>query len=207
MATGGEQWRIQTHGVGITTTFEAERSRLLVTARQDGTTGTGQVLMDPAAVRKMHDPHDLVALASFVQTADDYTKATIGGKLELISEQIRFLQAQARAVLEKAARDVELAHARCNFVRKPGNIYHLYRKIEVEANVTTSTYFSMLSPSDWHGKPPDEFLESYRLDSDMSWTAVKDIKERDRARRLDARLLGLEGAAHLDDGPLSLTFK
>lgn len=47
------------------------------------------------------------------------------GKLQLITEQIKMLQAQARQVLEEGKRDVMLNHARANFQRRPGLIYHL----------------------------------------------------------------------------------
>jgi hypothetical protein len=70
---------------------------------------------------KMHDPENLIELARFVQQADSHTKAIVGGKLELISEQIKLLQSQARDVLHQSRRDVELSHAKCNFQRKPGN--------------------------------------------------------------------------------------
>ena len=70
---------------------------------------------------KMHDPENLIELARFVQQADSHTKSVVGGKLELISEQIQLLQAQAKAVLEGARQDLELSHAKCNFQRKPGN--------------------------------------------------------------------------------------
>lgn len=70
---------------------------------------------------KMHDPTNLVELARFVQQADSHTKSIVGGKLELISEQIKLLQSQARSVLENAQRDLSLSNAKCNFQRKPGN--------------------------------------------------------------------------------------
>lgn len=33
-------------------------------------------------------------------------------------------------------------------------------------------FFSMLSPLEWGGKPPNEYVDSYRLEYDMSWTQV-----------------------------------
>ncbi len=33
------------------------------------------------------------------------------------------------------------------------------------------TFFSMLSPADWGGRPPQEHLGSYRLEADYSWTS------------------------------------
>lgn len=124
-----------------------------------------------------------------VEEADDYTKATVGGKLELIAEQIKGLQKQARSILETAQRDVELNHARCNFKRRVGQIYHLYRRKVKDSD--DMVVWSMLSPEDWQGNPPDKFLGSYRFEGDHSWTKVEDIARRDAARRLDPQLLGL----------------
>ena len=110
----------------------------------------------------MHSPSDLIELARVVQAADSHLKAVVGGKLELISEQIKALQEQARQVLVGAKVDLELSHAKCNFQRKPGNTYHLYKKVvgmsdEVGEDFEDfETYFSMLSPLEWGGAPPDE---------------------------------------------------
>lgn len=77
---------------------------------------------------KMHNPQDLVELARTVQTADSHAVAMVGSKLELITDQIKALQAQARAVLEDAQKDLSLSHAKCNFQRRPGTTYHLYER-------------------------------------------------------------------------------
>eukprot|EP00051_Salpingoeca_urceolata_P013502 m.169608 g.169608 ORF g.169608 m.169608 type:complete len:207 (-) comp17810_c0_seq2:224-844(-) len=139
--------------------------------------------------RKMYDPTDLVQLAQYVQTADNTTRGVVGGKLQLISQQIQMLQEQARMVLNEAKRDVELNHARCNFQRKAGRIYHLYEKLDV---AKPFTYWGMLSPEEWGvPRPSERFLGSYRLEFDSSWTPVADIQRRDDSRMLDADLLGL----------------
>merc|ERR1712156_973815 len=44
---------------------------------------------------------DLVELAAQVEKADQFTRATAGSKLTVIAEQVRFLQEQARKVLEE----------------------------------------------------------------------------------------------------------
>lgn len=33
-------------------------------------------------------------------------------------------------------------------------------------------FFSMLSPLEWGGKPPNDYCDSYRLEYDMTWTQV-----------------------------------
>ena len=56
----------------------------------------GQELVDPRAVRRHNDPMDLVELAHTVQQADKFLRATTGGKLQVIVDQIRFLQQQVQ---------------------------------------------------------------------------------------------------------------
>lgn len=97
-------------------------------------------LVNPRAVRYHHDPNDLVSLAAQVQTADQFVRATTGGKLQVIVDQIRFLQEQARSILEDGRRDAQLHHAACNFQKVPGHTYHLYERED------DTTYFSMLGP-------------------------------------------------------------
>lgn len=67
-------------------------------------------------------------------------KATACAKLQMIAEQIKFLQQQAQRVLVEAKENSTMHHAACNFVKHPGNIYHLYER------ESGQSYFSMLSP-------------------------------------------------------------
>lgn len=67
-------------------------------------------------------------------------KANACNKLQMIAEQMRFLQQQAERVLLEAKENTSLHHAACNFVKHPGNIYHLYQR------ESGQMYFSMLSP-------------------------------------------------------------
>jgi hypothetical protein len=101
-------------------------------------------------------------------------KATTTGKLQVVVEQIRFLQLQARKILEEAQQDAQLTHTACNFVRIPGHTYHLYRR----RNGTK--YWSMLSVEEWGGSPPHEHIGSYRYEHDRSWTSVEKITEKER---------------------------
>lgn len=167
----------------IQTVAMEQKNRLLVPSDPSST----NQMVSPSAVHRINDPNDLVSLAQYVQTADDFTRATVGGKLELIAEQIKALQNQAREVLEVAKRDVELNHAKCNFKRIPGKTYHLYRK-----ETDGTTYFSMLSPEEWGGRQTDSYIDSYRLEYDMSWTPVANIRQREERRKFDAHLLGLD---------------
>jgi hypothetical protein len=137
----------------------------------------------PYPVSRLDPPHDLVDVAREIEKADGMLKTAVGSKLEVIAEQIRALQDKARDVLEQAERDSDLHRARCNFHRRPGNIYHLYRKQD------GSLYFSMLSPEEWGGEPPHEFVGSYRLEADMSWTPAEQLDTREDPHQLAERLL------------------
>lgn len=114
----------------------------------------------------------LVDLAMEIQMADNFVQSTTSSKLQTVIEQIRFLQHQAQIILEEAKKNLNLHHAACNFVKVPGNVYHLYKKL------TGQNYFSMLSPQEWHNHPHD-FLGSFRLEKDHSWTPLDKIQERE----------------------------
>ena len=51
-----------------------------------------QQLVNPGRVRRHGDPMDLVHLAQSVSKADQFVRATTGGKLMVIVDQIRALQ-------------------------------------------------------------------------------------------------------------------
>ncbi|GAB0198654.1 hypothetical protein GRJ2_002330800 [Grus japonensis] len=145
---------------------------------------------------RVGDPGDLVALARQVQQprgdsrnipADDFIRANACNKLTVIAEQIRYLQEQARKVLDEANRDADLHHVACNLVKKPGNIYYMYRR------ESGQRYFSILSPKEW-GTSPHEFLGAYKLQHDMSWTPFEDIERRDAEINILDKLLSRQAA-------------
>jgi len=123
-------------------------------------------------VRKA-SPNDLVELAREVQKADTFVRATAGSKLQIIAEQIKFLQQQARNVLEEAHEANFLHHAKCNLKKIPGKMYYLYKRASGEY------YFSILSPKEWGKSCPHEFVDAYRLEHDMSWTKEEYIQTKD----------------------------
>jgi hypothetical protein len=117
---------------------------------------------------RLSAPHELVNIAQEIAAADSMLSAVVGAELELIARQIRALQQQAAATLERARRDALLHRAECRFKKRPGQIYHLYLAADGRP------YFSLLSPEDWRGQPPHPFEGSYRLELDMRWTPVAD---------------------------------
>lgn len=118
----------------------------------------------PYPMERLSSPIELVDVAAEIQKADTAIASRVGGELEVIAEQIRSLQRQARAVLERSALDQKLHRADCRFPKKVGHIYHLYERDN------GTTYFSALSPREWGEKPPHSYLGSYRLEGDQSWT-------------------------------------
>ncbi|XP_068598607.1 uncharacterized protein C1orf50 homolog [Brachionichthys hirsutus] len=121
---------------------------------------------------RVGDPMDLVALATQVQKGDDFIKANACNKLTVIADQIRYLQEQAKKVLEEAKRDADLHHAACNIVKKPGNVYYLYQR------PSGQKYFSIISPKEWGASCPHTFIGAFKLQHDMSWTPLDEVKKR-----------------------------
>ncbi len=130
--------------------------------RHRGSLHTGVAHASPYPTSRLAPVHDLVDAARQIAEADAMLGAVANAKLQVIAEQIRSLQAQAREVLETANRDAALHRASCNFRRRPGAIYHLYERPD------GTQYFSMLGPAEW-GTPPHPFMGSYELQLDMGW--------------------------------------
>jgi hypothetical protein len=106
----------------------------------------------------------------FLKESDKMLGAVVHGKLQVIVDQINFLKAQAKKILEEARMNMDLHRASCSFEKRVGHTYHLYEKQD------GTTYFSLLSPEDWKGSPPHPFLGSYKLESDLSWTVLEDLE-------------------------------
>lgn len=117
-------------------------------------------------VSRLAPRFDLVDIARSIQESDRMLGAVVGGQLDVIARQIRRLQEEAQAILERARRSAELHRAACHFQKRPGAVYHLYRRSPSES------YFSILSPDEWDGAPPHEFEGSYRLELDLSFSRV-----------------------------------
>jgi len=155
-------------------------------SREDGTPQPDAARPDhasPYPVSRLAPAFDLVDAAREIEKADELLAVAVGHELLLIAEQMRGLRAKAQQILERAQRDSVLHRARCEFQRRPGKTYHLYRRPNDEL------YFSMLSPEDWNGSPPHEHRGSYRLEADMSWTPASAIVAHDAERAELTRLL------------------
>ena len=135
----------------------------------------GPAHASPYALSRLAPSYALVDMAEQIAKADEQVATVTSGKLGVIAEQIKKLQDQAHALLERARRDAELHRARCSFEKKPGGVYHLYRKEDGER------WFSLLAPEEWVTPQAQTFEGSYRLDLDMSFTRL-DVREDDGVR-------------------------
>ena len=106
---------------------------------------------------------------------------------------MRFLQEQAKKVLEEAQRDTEINHMACNFKRIPGKIYYIYKR------KNGKKYMSMISPEEWGNDCP-EFVAAYKLQHDMSWTPYEQIERKDDEQAVIDKIL------RCNSNQLQLTF-
>jgi hypothetical protein len=118
-----------------------------------------------------------------LKDSNEQVKHTALNKLDVIGEQIRFLQKQAREILEDAATNSELHRIPCNFVKVPGTIYHLYERPSGER------IWSMISPEEFGASNRNTYLGSYRMEGDRSFTPLDKISERNTNRQFAERLL------------------
>lgn len=86
--------------------------------------------------------------------SEEFVRARAVGRLEIIAEQMRHLQQQARRVLEEAQMDDALHHAACNFKKIPGKVYYLFEK------PSGQKYWSMISPAVCLNRSPIPILDN-----------------------------------------------
>ncbi|KYN37703.1 Uncharacterized protein C1orf50 like protein [Trachymyrmex septentrionalis] len=150
----------------------------------------GISLIDPAAVTKS-SKQDLMALVMEIEKADNCVRANACNKLQVIAEQIRFLQRQAEGILLEAERNAKLHHVPCNFVKQPGHIYHLYQR------ESGQRYFSMLSPEEWGSSAPSQnYMGSFRLEQDRSWTPLSQLQAKNDELKLIGKFLPSDTTAN-----------
>lgn len=126
----------------------------------------GPAHASPYPLSRMAPSFDLVDVAKTIQQADQTLATMTGGKLSLIADQIARLQAEARAILDKAKRDAELHRVSCLFQKKPGGTYHLYRRED------GTLWFSRLAPEEWVTPQAQTFEGTYLLELDQSFTRL-----------------------------------
>ncbi|KAJ3602577.1 hypothetical protein NHX12_030329 [Muraenolepis orangiensis] len=146
---------------------------------------SGLELVSPYQTNRLGDSMDLVSLAT---QGDDFIKANACNRLTVIADQIRYLQEQARKVLEDAKMDADLHHAACNIVKKPGNLYYLYQR------PSGQKYFSIISPQEWGASCPHQFIAGYKLQHDMSWTPLDQVQKKDAEIAIMDKLISRQNA-------------
>ncbi|KAG5274693.1 hypothetical protein AALO_G00139130 [Alosa alosa] len=162
--------------------------RTVVTLVESSNKPSGLELVSSYQTNRIGDPMDLVSLAEQVQKSDEFVRANACNKLTVIADQIRYLQEQARKVLEDAKKHADLHHAACNVVKKPGNMYYLYMR------ESGQRYFSIISPQEWGSSCPHKFLGAYKLQYDMSWTPIDDVEKKDAETAIFEKLLNQQAA-------------
>ncbi|CAH1183671.1 unnamed protein product [Phaedon cochleariae] len=131
---------------------------------------SGLALVNPRKVsKKTHI--EMMELESHLTNANSHVASNARNKLEIIGRQMKNLQELMTDVIRETNLNHELNGAACNFVKKPGNVYHLYER------PSGQKYFGMLSPEEWINTP-HKFLGSYRLEADYSWTPAGDEETR-----------------------------
>ncbi|MEY6431099.1 DUF2452 domain-containing protein [Thioalkalicoccus limnaeus] len=141
----------------------------------------------PYPVSRLAPAFQASELAAEIARAEAMLGARTHAKLRVIADQIRALQSEARKVIDEAREEQALTQAECQFQRRPGQVYHLYRRTDGR------TFFSLLSPRDWGGQAPDEFVGSYRLEADYSWTPAERLGDADETGAMIDGLLRIGG--------------
>ncbi|CAF0792290.1 unnamed protein product [Brachionus calyciflorus] len=136
---------------------------------------------------------DLIALAQQIQNADKSVQSNVTNKLNIIIEQIQFLQEQARGILEKAKLEKELHQAACNILKRPGTVYYYYKRDSGQK------YLTIMSPSDWGKTCPHEFLGAYRLEYDNSWVPIDQLKQVDERKAIIQQVMSRPAIASIKD--------
>lgn len=153
---------------------------------------SGDSRSSPYPVSRLAPSFETGELAAEIAKAESMLSARTGAKLRVIADQIRLLQEEARKVLADARDEQVLTRAECAFKRIPGKTYHLYRRRDGRS------FFSMLSPQDWGGQSPHDFLGSYRLETDYSWTPAEQASQPDDTGVLVDQLLRIGGLSSAD---------
>jgi hypothetical protein len=137
------------------------------TTRDAGPNHEGPSRSSPYAVSRLAPPHDLIDVARQIQEADAMLGAVAHARLSTIAEQMKRLKAEAERILEETRRSLDLHRVRCSFAKRPGSVYHAYRRASGEL------WLSMIGPEEW-GEPSSDrsFVGTYRLEVDQSWTPL-----------------------------------
>jgi hypothetical protein len=107
-------------------------------------------------------------IAKVAESSISMVKLSLEGKLKLISDQIKGLQKLGEELIMEAHNNIEMHNIPCSIAKKPGDILHLY------AREDGSHFLSIISPSEWGTMFSLNYLGTFKLEHDMSWTHLGD---------------------------------
>ena len=88
-------------------------------------------------------------------------------KLEILYRQMEFLKSEIQRVLDESTMTSLLNNATMKCVKCPNTTYHLYKK-----NQNQEYYLSKLHPTELKDLLKDEFIGSFLLKDDYTWSPV-----------------------------------
>lgn len=88
-------------------------------------------------------------------------------KLEILYRQMEFLKSEIQRVIDESSMSSLLNNATMKCVKCPNTTYHLYKK-----NHNQEYYLSKLHPIELKDLLKDEFIGSFLLKDDYTWSPV-----------------------------------
>lgn len=83
-------------------------------------------------------------------------------KLKVLFKQLENIKNEINDVITESLETDALNDIRCNFKKKPGNTYYLYK------NPQETLFFSILSPNEW-SNTKNTFIGAYFYDYDLTF--------------------------------------
>ena len=88
------------------------------------------------------------------------------GKLKQIAKQMEKLKKEAEEIIADSFQQHKLQNVECKCKKISGTTYHLYKTSD------NKEYLSLISPQEWNGKCPHEFIGSFYYDYDKCFVNV-----------------------------------
>lgn len=109
----------------------------------------------------------IVDQAKEIEKASEILNLKVNSKLEVILKQIRFLQEEAKKIINEAYNDIELHKVKCSFEKRPDETIYLYKDHNREL------FFSRISPQEWGEIIDYEYLGAYKMRIDRSFEKIE----------------------------------
>ncbi|CAH8561948.1 unnamed protein product [Dicrocoelium dendriticum] len=153
---------------------------------------TADGLSPSGSAKKIATSTDLVDLAHQIQSCEQFVNSNACARLHLIIDQMQHLKRQAETILHDLKRDMEIHRLPCNFIKKPGTVYHVYERPE------GTKYMGLLSPEDWGSNCPHKYISSYKLLPDMTWLPVAQLDEHTKINEVVQKLVSSSNSHAID---------